>query len=343
METTLNLNETDVEILRKKKNIMTAILSGVFCFFAIIVYIILGLDSNKIYYVFGIIFCLFPLAMIVFLIYSFHRDLRVGKKKVITGIVSDKTQEIITTGTSKNKSSSTYYYLTIDDRKIKTEGRFYNLAAIGDKVELQMTTVSQIDLDFKIIEHADFASDKFSKNNNFDEIGELYSTEIDMNEQDIEKIKKIRNKRLVFSIIWSAIISYSGYWILMFVYAVFIISALQIKDPQIIRLGTFIIFISIISLAIYLIYKRLYIVQKDINDKIKIIKSAIISNKTVSDVKVLRNNVRITSSRGKFYYFDVNNKYYEVSPEVYGSKSVGDKIKVCFAKNSGIFISLEIS
>jgi hypothetical protein len=335
-QSTAPLSVSDIEKLNGKRILMSFILIGVFVVFAIVAYFI-GWQSNiLVFKIFASVFVLFPLAMIVVINFSFIKDKKNGTKIITKGIVTDKSQKTVTTGTSKNRSVSTYFYVFIDNEKFEIEGKYYNMCFTGDKIELQQAAVSQSVLDFAVLDKIQNSSlktpvDNFFNTNNY------FSERIEsLTDDEIAAVKQKRNKKVLSSLIISGVLGFVGYWVFLLIF-VLLFAKLNIKMLHVIDT---LVYTIIGGFILLIFYKRVLPFQKDLNENQKIITSSRIGNKAESNVKITSNSIKITSRNGDFRYLVVNKNYFPVSQSLYNSTETGDEVFVHTAKNSKMILAI---
>jgi len=146
-ETILPFTAEDRKKLRTSWIAVSLILIGVMVVFSIVSYNIGWHNGGLFPKIFSSIFALFPLGIFIYVSFSYFKDINTGTKKVTKGIVTDKQQETRVTGTSKNRSITTDYYICIDGVKNTVDGKYYNKCLIGDSIELQIASFSKTNLD----------------------------------------------------------------------------------------------------------------------------------------------------------------------------------------------------
>ena len=145
-ESLVPLSEDDIRKLKKNWITMLLILLPVAALFSYVAYT-MGWQSESIgIKIFSSIFVLFPIGTLIYVTYLHFGDLQGGTKVIIRGVVTDKQQETKVTGSTKNRTVTTYFYLFIDGVKNKVEGQYYLQCAVGNTIELHKANVSKTDL-----------------------------------------------------------------------------------------------------------------------------------------------------------------------------------------------------
>lgn len=113
-------------------------------------------DGEIFGYFFGV-FALFFFGIIGYMLWLTWSDLNGGYKYRITGIVTDKRLNVVTSSSTGHRRSTSstkrYYYLYVDTNEYKVEYQHYSMAKVGDSIVMDMGPNSKIVFNFIITEH----------------------------------------------------------------------------------------------------------------------------------------------------------------------------------------------
>lgn len=343
-EQIVDLTLQDIEGIKKKSKFLIIILFFVTILFSVIISIIVA-QSNHIFMFVGSIFILFPLGMIIFVYIGTKRDLLNGQKRILTGTITRKFEQ--TSGPSSKSSSITSYYFEMDYEKIKVENKDYATIHEGDLVEIQMTIKFKIVLEIKKIQDStnmrEYIKTGVLKNEVKQEISPTFHIEriVDMDDDEYNRLKIKKNKRLVRFFIINAIIAYILCYLIRIIFIITLTLTHLITNKELIfQIHNYIIPCFVIFLFAWIFKIKLLPLINDINSRTKKIIETIIEDKIESNVKIISGNWKVTSSIGEFKYIYINNKNYPVSHSQYKLFEGGDKIEAHFTINSNILIKI---
>lgn len=103
------------------------------------------------------VFALFFFGIIGYMFWLTWSDLNGGFKYRITGVVTDKRLNVVTSNSSSRRRSTSstkrHYYLYVDTNEYKVEYQDYSKVKVGDSIEMDMGPNSKIVFNFTITEH----------------------------------------------------------------------------------------------------------------------------------------------------------------------------------------------
>jgi hypothetical protein len=349
-EKLIPLTQEEIELL-KKKRWQSAL--GVLAFSVVwygVLYFIADGAPDGFFTIFIGIFALAPLVILCMILWNSKRDIDFGQKQLIRGRLDSKREETRTSGTGKNRSTSTHYYFALSGKEIPVQQNHYSEFQTGDIIEIEKMPKSgdilkMRELRSNLVKEGEkpvFKSD-FEKRNKefFKETRFADTAPLSMEEENL--LKKLRNKRIVWTLFFGVIGGFVTFIILMVVFLLAIFPAIeQFNFPRQVNIT---IYWSIIGLVIgsvfLLLFKRIAPFQRDLSDGRKEIFKTVIDDKLRSNVKILSKNVRITSTRGDFYYTIVDGKYYSITPDQFLKIECGSPVKLHLAPHSKTLLKIE--
>jgi len=329
------LTQEDVNSIKKRTKIITIALV-VFILIVIFMFsFIISATGDSIAIIFGGVFILFPIGALFYVHYAVKKDLQDGQKRVLKGIIQEKYQR-----TSKSsKSSSTSYFLLLGGQEIPVDKIQYDSVKDNQPVEIQMTLYSKtviklVPIQENIIPAIDdktevLDDDIYSEKTEVKAVPFTNSEKTQtMTFDDISILNEKKKSRIIWSIVLGVFVSLFVYGFLSVFLFIFIMQSDSDSEFSFLKWYDIVRW-SAVALIFFLIFKmRVLPVITDVNAGNKIILERRIDDKIFSNVRLLGKNLMVTSSRGGYYYFVVESKYYNVSDQIYNSAEGGDIIYI---------------
>lgn len=109
-------------------------------------------QTDYIFFGFIGLFMLGVAGVIVYAVHITFRDLQSGRKKIISGKVSGKREEVYRRASSSSGSNiDYYYYLTIGGKDFKVASNAYQAVKTGDMVRVHFTLHSHTMLNYEVV------------------------------------------------------------------------------------------------------------------------------------------------------------------------------------------------
>jgi hypothetical protein len=350
------LTQDEIELLKKKR--WQSVL-GIALFSVVwygVLYFITGGALEGFFTIFIAIFALAPFVILGMILWNAKRDIDFGQKQLIRGRLDSKREETRTSGSGKNRSTSTYYFFALSGREIAVQLKHYNEFQTGDIIEIEKMPKSGDILKMRELrsnlvregEKPVFKSDFEKKNKEFFKETRIADTiPLSMDEEAL--LKKLRNKRALTTLVVGGIVGVISYYVLFFGLAIgtlllhqaypdFFTTLFGGYPGKSLHYGV-IAFVA--GIVVLILYKRVGGLQRDLSEGRKEIVKTTVEDKLRSNVKVLSKNVRITSSRGDFYYAVIDGKYYTISPDEFLKIECGSPVKMHLAPHSKTLLKIE--
>ncbi|MES2765066.1 MAG: hypothetical protein V4642_04315 [Bacteroidota bacterium] len=345
------LMSEEIQTIKTKRTKTLLGMCVFFVFWYSVLYFIIGKAPDMGFKIFGLVFAVFPFIIVAMLLWNAHRDIKFGQKKIIRGRIDDKKSHTSSSGTGKNRSTTTYNYFIMSGQEISVSSVHYNNFQTGDIIEMEMLPKSgevlKVTELYSNTERGEsekkpvFASDREKKKALLNG-GQIYdSAPLSMEEEQL--LKRLRNKRIGWTLFLGVIGGFVAFIILILVFLFAIYPAVkQFNLPRMVNIGIYWSIIAAVAGGIFFIlFKRISPFQRDISEGRKNIVKTVITDKQRSNVKILSKNWKVTSSRGDFYYAVIDDVYREVTPEQFEKLQGGDPVKLHVAPHSGTFLKVE--
>jgi len=252
-------------------------------------------------------------------------------KRIIRSELLDKFQQT-KHNPNNNTSETEYFFILGNGENVQVSITDYYKFLTGDFIEIQATKKNNI-----ILSINSYSNDQNSfvlldnkatlirtKTDGFPFIEQLE----DMSEEELGKVRKNRNKRVISAISWSMVAGFVFYWALTLLYTIIIFGVLKIKNSIAIEIGLITMDFAIVAFILWINYQKVHKYFKDLEYGKKMILSAIIEDKAISNVKIISKRLKILSSIGLFHYLIINGKYLPVNKEIYQSVETGHPVKL---------------
>jgi hypothetical protein len=296
-----------------------------------------------------IIFGLFDAGVIFGLFYIqglTHKELNRGTKSVLTGTLTQKLEKARTniggTNTRRNTDTQIDFYFVFDDFEIPVNLIEYNKYHAGQQLEIAFSNATRIILSIKLLD--DVTHTEHQAHGGKTETESPFLIEMQtgtMNEDELVYITHLRNRRLIYTTLWSLSLGFISYWILMIMLAVLLTSFNANTIIRILGPAHYIVVALIIAVIAWVYLKRVIPLVRDCNSGQKRIIPVEITDKIHSEIRHRSKNVRITSSRGDFYYIFGNDQMYLVSSKAFESFEINEPVKIHSALYSKKLLLIE--
>lgn len=344
MITNEKIEDLSAEDLRKIKNntkTMILVLVLVSFFFSFLGYIIYKQISHSTSF-WGALFGLIPFGILVYVYISSLRDIKDGRKRILTGTITKK-YERTSRSSSKSGSSSTSYYIEIGNEDFTLNWKEYHSVHEGELVEIQLTMISKTVLHIRTLQ---------ANTSHTPESNRLRSSEqrsapqfvrmADLDEQEHLRLRSIKNKALLRFVIFYGIAGYLLSYLLKIIFIIVVYFA-KIKLPKDVvgHVFTFAIPGLILLFIAWRFNARLRVKFVELRSREKKIVETVIEDKISSNVMLLQGNWKVTTSRGDFRYFVIDGKKYRVNPQQYALFEGGELIFAHFTPETNLLLRIE--
>jgi len=339
------LSQIDIQKIKKTTKITLWAIAGVEVVFgAVVSTMIFNIDSI-LPVIFGIVFLSLPVGVAIYFYNTSQKDLISGQKKIIIGNIIEKF-ESTSRNMSGNSNTNTTYYFRVGNDKISVDNRTYLKYHENQPVEIELTIVSKTlisitNLDAQHSSPINSVSDiENKKPTSFPTFFENVK-QVNLTADEYSYLTQKRNKRFVSSVILFSLIGFVAYWVGLLIIIGILLGLFDVKSPAAVQTAYW-SYISVgLCLLLWLFYRRVMPLVKDVRDGQKNIVTTTITDKINSNVKMLNKYTRVTSSRGYFFYLEINNKLISVSSEIYYLFEGGEPINFHTGSNSKTPLQIE--
>lgn len=316
--------EDNQKLLKKHKPILTAF--TIFFAIALIVCIYLILLFNSYTFtvltVSGYIFVvsMFYLVLYVGFISPLKRDKATGKKRQLTGIITNKSEKVERSGTD---DWITRYFIVLGaTEEIEVSYNEYVKVKVNQKIKIELLANSKSVIDIEIL------SEKEESNRFLDNIGDEIVENLSEQEKKYLKIKLLKKVKGV--IVFFTLLGFIFYFILKVIVVAIVYNGLNLEPSQLFFDVTPLILLIIIMLLT--LYFRTGKIIKDINLKKKKIVRLKIDDKIKSNVNYnrMRNFEKTTKTVARSTIF--NKKLWIHLGQAYAKSFSGKKTKLTGSK-----------
>lgn len=282
------------------------------------------------FHTFGMItfslFSVFFLGILLFIVGATLVDFFETKKIILTGKITDK-EEITTSSPSTRASSgstSTNYYITIEDRKISVMLGIYNQVATGQLVELHQAKRTKSVFRTKVLQDAvvDTTPQQSSFSDSFSKYDSVYLNRLEetfdsyMNDEEKGILKSKFNAALLWRGLGGLVLCYIIYNIFYFVIGLFFI-IFEIQNFKILSLAVDYLPLLLAGLILVRLNKHTYLLYQDLQEGKKTVSKEKILDVIRSNVSHLGKNVTVSQgyNSSQYAYISTTNNWVGIPVE----------------------------